>query len=64
MNITQIKQMAALRRDTVPRTITNVHLTVTELSRFKCLARTCGINFSGLVRAALRQLETDISTKP
>jgi hypothetical protein len=60
MNIADLKQLAALRPDAAERTITNVHLTVAELLRFKSLAKNCGVNFSGLVRAALRKLDREL----
>lgn len=60
MNITQVRQLAALRPNAAARAMTNVHLTAPELARFKSLAKACGVNFSGLTRAALRNLEKEI----
>ena len=60
MDATQIKQLAALRPNAARRTVTNIHLTSAELVRFKALAKSCGLNFSALARAALRVFEQQI----
>jgi hypothetical protein len=64
MNITKIRQMAALQPNEVGRSATNIHLTATDFARFRQLAKTCGVNFSGLVRAALRTLEIQFNRAP
>ena len=61
MNISTVRQLAALRPDSVERSATNVHLTATDLTHFRKLAKSCGVNFSGLVRAGLRLIEKAIN---
>lgn len=56
MNTTDVKELAALRPDAAKRTMINIHVAANELAGFKALAKECGVNFSGLTRAALRTL--------
>ena len=64
MNITtKIQELGALRPNAAKRTVTNLHLTAVELTRFKALAKKCGLNFSALTRAALRTLEAQIEPR-
>jgi hypothetical protein len=60
MNISKVKQLGALRPEAARRAMSNIHMAAPELTHFKGLAKTYGVNFSTFVRAALRTLEKDL----